>query len=234
VISVTVFCRVNHNLALPGSKVLFMIVRPSDEDMLDAACAVFAEVGFHAATMDDIAARARTTKPTLYAHFGNKDDLYRQCAEWAAGTLGTQLFQAYAAAADLPLEGQVRAGMFALFDYAAAHPAKFLLLFGADPIGTVAAARQRLTGATTEEIAGRIRDFTERHDRGRWGISAELCASLIVGLSVEGARYALFNESLNTASAGEFATSFTVAALRHLDPRIAEEIDGTGASPKAD
>ncbi|MET8680347.1 TetR/AcrR family transcriptional regulator [Streptomyces sp. NPDC004647] len=205
-----------------------MIIRPSDEDMLTAACAVFADSGFHAATMEEIAARAGTTKPTLYAHFGSKEDLYRACGERAAATLGRRLFQAYAAAAELPLERQVRAGMLTLFGYAAGHSAAFRLLFGADPVGTVAAARERLMTAATTEIAERIRDFTERHGRGRWGVSAELCASLITGLTVEGARHALSAESLDTGSAAEFATLFTVAALRHIDPAIAEEIDGAG------
>ncbi|MEU8571271.1 TetR/AcrR family transcriptional regulator [Streptomyces pathocidini] len=204
-----------------------MIVRPSDEEMLDAACTVFAEAGFHAATMEEIATRARTTKPTLYAHFGAKEDLYRKCAEWAADALGTRLLRVYAEAAELSLEEQVRASTDTFFAYAAANPAKFLLLFGADPIGAVTAARQRLTGATAEEIAARIRDFTERKGQGRWGVSAELCAALIVGASVEGARHALFREELDPAAAGAFATSFMTAALRHLDPRIAAEIDGT-------
>ncbi|MGP3948024.1 TetR/AcrR family transcriptional regulator [Streptomyces sp. 7N604] len=208
-----------------------MIDRPSDEDMLDAACAVFAEVGFHAATMEDIAAHAKTTKPTLYAHFGSKDDLYRRCAEFAADTLGTRVFESYAAAAELPLEAQVRASMETLFGYAARHPSKFLLLFGPDPVGTVAEARQRMTGTTAQELARRIRDFTERHGRGRWGVSAELCASLIVGLTVEGARYALSTESLDTAAAGEFATAFTVGALRHIDPALADEIDASASPP---
>ncbi|MEV6317000.1 TetR/AcrR family transcriptional regulator [Streptomyces sp. NPDC051776] len=202
-----------------------MIGRPSDEDMLDAACTVFAELGFRAATMDDIAARAGTTKPTLYAHLGSKDDLYRRCAEWSAETLGADLSEAFASAVELPLEGQIRAGMTTLFGYAAEHSPKFLLLFGTDPAGPVTTTRDRLAGITTEEIAVRIRDFTERHGRGRWGVSAELCASMIVGLTLEGARYALANASLDASTAGEFATAFTVSALRHIDPAHAEEID---------
>ncbi len=46
------------------------------ESLLDAARAVFVEVGYHAAAMDDIAARAGVTKPVLYQHFGSKRDLY--------------------------------------------------------------------------------------------------------------------------------------------------------------
>lgn len=46
------------------------------EHMLHAAKAVFQEVGFERASMDRIAARADTTKRTLYAHFGRKEDLF--------------------------------------------------------------------------------------------------------------------------------------------------------------
>ncbi|RYG68681.1 TetR/AcrR family transcriptional regulator [bacterium] len=46
------------------------------EHILRAAKDVFLEVGFERATMDMIAARAQTSKRTLYAHFENKEKLY--------------------------------------------------------------------------------------------------------------------------------------------------------------
>lgn len=46
------------------------------ESLLAAAREVFVEAGYHAAAMDEIAARAGVTKPVLYQHFGSKRDLY--------------------------------------------------------------------------------------------------------------------------------------------------------------
>jgi AcrR family transcriptional regulator len=46
------------------------------ESLLSAAREVFVESGYHAAAMDEIAARAGVTKPVLYQHFGSKRDLY--------------------------------------------------------------------------------------------------------------------------------------------------------------
>lgn len=46
------------------------------ESLLAAAREVFVETGYHAAAMDEIAARAGVTKPVLYQHFGSKRDLY--------------------------------------------------------------------------------------------------------------------------------------------------------------
>lgn len=47
--------------------------------MVRAAQQVFAERGYHAASMDDIAERAGITKPMLYSYFGSKEALFVRC-----------------------------------------------------------------------------------------------------------------------------------------------------------
>ncbi len=61
-----------------GGYNLFMARRGNDlrEHILYAAKNVFLEVGFERASMDVIAARAQTSKRTLYAHFESKENLY--------------------------------------------------------------------------------------------------------------------------------------------------------------
>jgi AcrR family transcriptional regulator len=44
--------------------------------ILDVAGGVFAASGYHAASMDEIAARADVSKPMVYAYFGSKERLY--------------------------------------------------------------------------------------------------------------------------------------------------------------
>lgn len=44
--------------------------------LLDAAADVFARLGFHAATLDDIADAAGYTKGAVYSNFGSKDGLF--------------------------------------------------------------------------------------------------------------------------------------------------------------
>lgn len=46
------------------------------QSLLDAAARVFAEQGFHGATLDDVAAAAGFTKGAVYSNFKNKDDLF--------------------------------------------------------------------------------------------------------------------------------------------------------------
>lgn len=46
------------------------------EHLLDAAAQVFAERGFHGATLDEVARVAGFTKGAVYSNFENKDDLF--------------------------------------------------------------------------------------------------------------------------------------------------------------
>jgi AcrR family transcriptional regulator len=96
--------------------------------LLDVAVCVFAERGFHATSMNDVAQSAGVTKPVLYQHFGSKRDLYREILEDGGAQLRELLAKA-TADADGPRE-QVDAGMRAYFSFVATHEAAFALLFG--------------------------------------------------------------------------------------------------------
>jgi AcrR family transcriptional regulator len=58
--------------------------RPAE--ILDAALKVFAEKGFAAARMDDIASRAGVTKGTIYLYFENKEAVFKSLVREAVGT----------------------------------------------------------------------------------------------------------------------------------------------------
>lgn len=90
-----------------------------EEQMLEVAGEVFAERGFHAASMDDIAERADISKPMLYAYFGNKEGLYSAYME----RVGRSLLETMAAAVDPELEParQVYASMAAFLGFVEAH-----------------------------------------------------------------------------------------------------------------
>ena len=54
-------------------------------EILDAALKVFAEKGFAAARMEDIAARAGVTKGTIYLYFPSKDEVFKSLARESVG-----------------------------------------------------------------------------------------------------------------------------------------------------
>jgi AcrR family transcriptional regulator len=87
--------------------------------MLDAAVVEFARHGFHDASMDDIAARARVSKPMVYAYLGSKEDLFVACLHRE----GTRLMEAIVAVVEPQLgpDEQLWHGMRAFFGFVAAH-----------------------------------------------------------------------------------------------------------------
>jgi TetR/AcrR family transcriptional regulator len=62
--------------AAPAAKKKTRIQARNEQGILDAAQEVFAELGFHGATMDLIAGRARIPKPNLHYYFRTKQELY--------------------------------------------------------------------------------------------------------------------------------------------------------------
>jgi AcrR family transcriptional regulator len=61
---------------------------PLPQAILRMAIVTFVENGYEKASMDEVAARASTTKRTVYAHFGNKEELFRR-----ALAMAVQMFQ---------------------------------------------------------------------------------------------------------------------------------------------
>jgi AcrR family transcriptional regulator len=81
--------------------------------ILEAALAVFAEEGFAAAKLDDVADRADVAKGTIYLHFKDKQDLFEQMVREAVSPVIARLEQ-LAKLPDLPVE-LVLGAMFEVF-----------------------------------------------------------------------------------------------------------------------
>ena len=201
--------------------------RPTDDELLDAARAVFAERGLRAATMDAIADRANSTKPTLYAHFGDKQALYRAAMAREAAALRQWLITAYESSASAHLEQEVRSYVMALFSYAINRPASFRMLF--DSLDSENSPEQRnLYELMIDRVANRIRTYLSGRGRSI-GASAQLLAEMLVGLVGRAVGHALREDELDNVAAGELAVSFIVGALRHLEPHAIDAVDNNRA-----
>ena len=99
------------------------------QQILDVACIVFAERGFHATAMDDIAAAAGVTKPVLYQHFPSKRGLFIELLGELGQRLLGELEQATAAARSG--RERVEAGFASYFRFTTSNEAAFRVLFGA-------------------------------------------------------------------------------------------------------
>ena len=65
--------------------------------ILDAAAEVFGESGYERASVDAIALKAAVSKPTIYNHFGTKEQLFRESIAESAATVNQQSMDAITA-----------------------------------------------------------------------------------------------------------------------------------------
>ena len=193
--------------------------RPSDDQLLDAACSVFAATGFRGASMEAIAEAADSTKPTLYAHFGSKESLHRRLLEREARRFTRSLLATYERSVELSVREAVRVDMLAFFDYAATHPDGFRLLFDQS-----ASVREELEREITERVGQTIRALMSRRRDPAPQASADALAAMVVGIAVHGARHALATGS-DLGRAGELAASMAHAGLRGLDRALMDVLD---------
>jgi AcrR family transcriptional regulator len=98
-----------------------------EQQTLDVAQALFAQHGYAAVTMDDVAAAVGVTKPLLYNYFGNKERLYLACLGRTADGLIARLTEAFSRAAD-PGEG-LREALRAFFAFVEADRASWQVLY---------------------------------------------------------------------------------------------------------
>ncbi|WP_131764995.1 TetR/AcrR family transcriptional regulator [Candidatus Protofrankia californiensis] len=71
------------------------------EAILEAGFALFAEVGYTAATIDEVARRAAVSKPTIYSLVGNKEGLLRAVLQLNNDQGMSELAEAFRALPDL-------------------------------------------------------------------------------------------------------------------------------------
>ena len=98
--------------------------------LFDVALALFAEHGYAATTMDDIAEAAGVTKPLVYQHFESKRALYLELMDVFSRELVTDIVKATADAQG-PRQ-QVELGFAAYFELMLGNEQAFRLLYGRD------------------------------------------------------------------------------------------------------
>lgn len=148
--------------------------REREPAMLKAAAEVFAERGFHAASMDEIARRVGVTKPMLYSYFGSKDGLFAACGDAAAELLRAKARES-ASRADLTPDERLWHGLLGVFEFIGEHrelwfafnpPAGASTSGGADAVG----ARGR---EAMGELIGDLLSSTALSEGVRPGLATE-------------------------------------------------------------
>ncbi|MBT4984377.1 MAG: TetR/AcrR family transcriptional regulator [Ilumatobacter sp.] len=183
------------------------------EQILDVALDVFANSGFHGASMNGIAEAAGVTKPVLYQHFDSKRDLYQALIEEVGNRLRTNIDKATAEATNG--KSQTELGFRAYFRWVADDHDGFRLLFGSgsrrdDEFNE---AIRKITAESARAVAPLIAvDIDESH--------RETLAHALVGLA-EGASRRLvgLGQDFDPDAIAAEVSALAWAGLRAVTPK---------------
>ncbi len=134
-----------------------------EQQILEAAEAVFAARGVKAASMEEIAERVGVTKPLLYEYFGSKDGLVVACIRRARAELLDRTWQAVEHA-ETP-EERMRLGVLAFFEFIADHAAAWAVVREEAAIsGEAVAAVEEVRSQQTDYVAGVLASYAKLAD----------------------------------------------------------------------
>ncbi|MEX1140969.1 MAG: TetR/AcrR family transcriptional regulator [Thermoleophilaceae bacterium] len=184
------------------------------EQTVAAAHALFAERGYAAVTMDDVAAAVGVTKPLLYNYFGNKEQLYLACLERAGDALVDTVVEAVGTTSE-PAEA-LRAGLRAFFEFVDEDRAAWAVLFdetlpaGGEIADSVAAYRTQLRELVSASLLEQIPP--PHRDRARTEVEA--LSTAVMGAAEALVRWWLRTEAISAADAAELLITTVEPGLR--------------------
>lgn len=182
--------------------------------ILDIAHGCFAERGYGAVTMDEVAAQAGVTKPLLYAYFGNKERLYRACMERAGESMLAAVGAAVASASG-PAEA-LRDGLKAFFAFVDGDRDAWRVLFdetlpaGGELGRSVADYRERLVALVAQTQLALI----PAPNRERAATEVEALSNALLGAAEGLARWWLRTGAMPPVDAAELLVATVEPGLQ--------------------
>jgi len=131
--------------------------------MIDAMAELCAEQGYEATKIADVVARAHVARKTLYDNFSGKEELFLAAFDATLADADTAVAEACDALGAVTWEERTEAGLKALLEFVAAHPAEArLCLVEAPAASATSAARYE---AALETYIARLREAAPPSDK---------------------------------------------------------------------
>lgn len=199
---------------------------PRDERralLLEAALGAFAEKGYHATAMDDIAERAGVSKPVLYQHFDSKLDLYLGLASRVCDDVVAMIEEALASDAE-DNGRRIRACLHGFFELVDRPGSGYQLVFDSDMGGEPAVAAL-LEGARSRCAAAIGRVVQDQTPLG-WP-ECVLLGTTLVGMAQSAARHWVeAGSALPREEAADLVTTLAWRGMGHLRHSDEDAVEG--------
>lgn len=146
------------------------------EQLIDVGRVVFAERGYEATSVEEIADRADVSKPVIYEHFGGKEGLYAVIVDREVADLTTRMIEAIAV--DHPRMAAEQSAL-AFLGYIEEHQDGFRILVHDSPSGLGGGS----LGSVMADVALRVEDLLGQHfkQQGYDKAAVPMYARMLVG-----------------------------------------------------
>lgn len=147
------------------------------EQLIRVGRSLFADKGYEAVTVEEVAAEAGVSKPVVYEHFGGKEGLYAVVVDREMTDLLSRI-----QAALVPNEPKLmlQSVVLAWLDYISGETEGFRVLVRDSAPGVAEGSFASLLRDVAERVAGRLADEFDR--RGYNPKQAEMYAQMLVGM----------------------------------------------------
>ena len=154
-----------------------------------AATDLFAQNGYTATTLDQIAARAGVTKPMLYRHFESKQELFMTLLERHRDQLAAAPLDALLSTKGSPFEDRLTAMLEAWFAHADENPFVLLLLHDTSGDPRVNQLVEELHDRQRAADIALIREFAPHVPERELDALGEIIRSALSGLAQRSAQH---------------------------------------------
>jgi AcrR family transcriptional regulator len=184
------------------------------QQLLDVARELFAERGYEATSIEEIAAHADVSKPVVYEHFGGKEGIYAVVVDREMQLLLDRFTSALSAPGH-PRELLQRAALV-LLDYIEDNTDGFRVLTRDSPVTGATGTFSSLIG----EVARKVEHILGRQfsARGFDAQLAELYSQALVGMVALVGQWWLDTRSPGKLEVAAHLVNLAYNGLSHLDP----------------
>jgi AcrR family transcriptional regulator len=182
--------------------------------LIDVGRAVFAKRGYEATSMEEIADRAKVSKPIVYEHFGGKEGLYAVVVDREMDYVVRRIVEAIATGS--PRE-RVEQASLAFLTYVQDHPDGFAVLSQDSPLTST---RGRLS-SLLNDLAERVGDLfaTSFKEAGYDPRASPIYAHALVGMVTFVGKWWTDERKPSIEEVAKHLGALAWMGLRHLPKR---------------
>lgn len=182
------------------------------EQLIDVARGLFAAKGFDGTSIEEIASRAKVSKPVVYEHFGGKEGLYAVIVDRELTTISTTITTALGSSESASVTVE-RAAM-ALLTYIEDSPDGFRLLSSGND--RASGTYSTLLADVAIQVSGILAAQFSSH--GIDPRTAPLYAQMLVGIVAMPSQWWLENRTMSKEEVAAHMVNLAWNGLRAMEP----------------